>query len=423
VKRAYPRRLARSAVAIGALIGGMLPPLGAAQAYTFKILHSFCARSDCADGKIPSGLIIDGSGNLYGTAVSGADGGGLIFELSPSADKKRWQYRVIHRFCVRSPDCLHGSSPSSLIAAASGTLFGTAGGGGAYASGVVFQLAPSGSKWLYTDLFDFCSQTGNRCSRGGNPFGLTYLGASSGALWDETSDLFGIASTRVWGGVAFTFLRDGSLWKEGAAYQLDSFFVRAILPVEGGTFYATLFRGPSRNGAIVEFRFHRPRMETVLYNFCPTGDPCTDGKSPYGQLAMDGSGRVYGTAQGGKYDRGVVYAIDPTSKQYSVIYNFCSLANCEDGYNPSSGVTSDGLGGLLGIAGDGGANDGGIIFKMIDVGGWSELVLHSFCSEANCEDGTFPNGPLVGDGRGNFFGTTGGGGAHGNFGTVYELIP
>ena len=46
--------------------------------------------------------------------------------------------------------------------------------------------------------------------------------------------------------------------------------------------------------------------------------------------------------------------------------------------------------------------------------------LYSFCSQANCPDGSGPNGWLVQGFDGNFYGTTGTGGANGN-GTVFKI--
>lgn len=53
---------------------------------SFTVLYSFCAKANCADGKQPSGgVILDGSGNLFGTASGGgsANNGGTVFELKP----------------------------------------------------------------------------------------------------------------------------------------------------------------------------------------------------------------------------------------------------------------------------------------------------------------------------------------------------
>jgi len=47
-------------------------------------------------------------------------------------------------------------------------------------------------------------------------------------------------------------------------------------------------------------------------------------------------------------------------------------------------------------------------------------TLVSFCSSANCVDGSNPAGKLVADENGNLFGTTASGGTNG-FGTVFEI--
>jgi uncharacterized repeat protein (TIGR03803 family) len=50
-----------------------------------KTLYNFCAKQNCADGGEPiAPLIMDASGNFYGTTIEGGKGNsGTIFELSP----------------------------------------------------------------------------------------------------------------------------------------------------------------------------------------------------------------------------------------------------------------------------------------------------------------------------------------------------
>ena len=50
-----------------------------------QVLYNFCSRPNCADGLGPeAGLVIDASGNLYGTTnEGGAKDFGTVFELSP----------------------------------------------------------------------------------------------------------------------------------------------------------------------------------------------------------------------------------------------------------------------------------------------------------------------------------------------------
>ena len=81
----------------GALIAGTLPQRSSAAAYDETVLYSFCAQGgsggsgfNCSDGDQPyAGLIMDASGNLYGTTFSGSPynptASGRVFELIPPA--------------------------------------------------------------------------------------------------------------------------------------------------------------------------------------------------------------------------------------------------------------------------------------------------------------------------------------------------
>ena len=63
----------------------------------------------------------------------------------------------------------------------------------------------------------------------------------------------------------------------------------------------------------------------------------------------------------------------------------------------------------------------GTVFKLTPSGGsWTESVLHSFCSAANCTDGVEPVGGVVLDVHDNIYGVTPGGGTL-NLGVAYEL--
>src|SRR5208283_2479860 len=106
-----------------------------------------------------------------------------------------------------------------------------------------------------------------------------------------------------------------------------------------------------------------------------------------------------------------------------VLYNFCSQPNCVDGENPVSSLMPDGAGNFYGTTQLGGANMYGTVYELSPngAGGYNETVLYSFCSLANCTDGSYPDSYVTFDGRGNLYGTTYGGGN--GMGTVYELSP
>jgi len=53
--------------------------------WTETVVYSFCPSYGCPDGASPtSGLVLDGTGNLYGTAYFGGNSGlGTVFEVTP----------------------------------------------------------------------------------------------------------------------------------------------------------------------------------------------------------------------------------------------------------------------------------------------------------------------------------------------------
>lgn len=114
-----------------------LTPTGGGS-YTEKLLHSF--GSSTIDGNDPvDSLVMDSSGNLYGTtAAAGLYGFGTAFELSPRTGGG-WTERTLHEF----GSGVDGQFPvGNLIFDASGNLYGTTLGGGAYAYGTVFEIIP-----------------------------------------------------------------------------------------------------------------------------------------------------------------------------------------------------------------------------------------------------------------------------------------
>ncbi len=152
-----------------------------ATAQTERILHSF--NTGGQDGFNPwAGLIGDASGNLYGTTTSGgASGGGTAFELSPKAGGG-YTEKILHSFSNNGVD---GYSPlAGLIMDASGNLYGTTAYGGAHAEGTVYELLRKpGGGYAEKVLHSFLKNT----SDGNTPIGSVVLD-SSGNLYGTTQD-------------------------------------------------------------------------------------------------------------------------------------------------------------------------------------------------------------------------------------------
>ena len=98
-----------------------------------KVLYSFGHEADGRWGG--GGLISDQSRNLYGTTTDGGSGGGgTVFMLSPSQDG--WVFTLLYSLTGAS-----ASGPySNLAMDAAGNLYGTTYQGGAYGRGSVFKL-------------------------------------------------------------------------------------------------------------------------------------------------------------------------------------------------------------------------------------------------------------------------------------------
>jgi len=152
-----------------------------------KVMHTFCSETDCADGQqSQSGLIADAAGNLYGTTERGGCGAaGTVFQLHPNAAKTKWTETVLHNFCAAGD----GNNPVGRpLMDATGALFGTTVSGGATA-GVIYKLIPNGAASQETVLYNFCSlsdcadgtnsQTELALDESGNIFGTTFVGGGN----------------------------------------------------------------------------------------------------------------------------------------------------------------------------------------------------------------------------------------------------
>jgi uncharacterized repeat protein (TIGR03803 family) len=104
--------------------------------WAITTLYSF----ENVDGIYPEGgVIFDSSGNLYGVTDQGGayNSDGTVFELMPGGGGT-WTETVVHSF----GNGQDGSNPEAgLIMDASGNLYGTTNAGGAYGYGTVFEIA------------------------------------------------------------------------------------------------------------------------------------------------------------------------------------------------------------------------------------------------------------------------------------------
>jgi uncharacterized repeat protein (TIGR03803 family) len=385
----------------------------AAQASSFKVLHSFTGGTD---GCSPvGGLILDGAGNLYGTTSGGACGTcGTVFKMAPNGTET-----LLHDFTCGD----NGEGPgASLVFDKKENLYGTTVEGGSIGCGVIFTVTPTGGE---KTVHNFTGPPDDGC------------GAEGTLIIDAKGNLYGTTNGGGKGRAGTVF----ELASDGVEIVLYSFCPKepphcdrgespdaGAIEDAGGDLYGTTGSGGSQNcssGCGIVFQLAPNGSEIVLYKF--KGSP-NDGSLPEGTLLLDQFGNFDGNLRrGGRtgcdadLGCGAVFKLAPDGTE-TVSHFFNGKGG--DGGNPSGALIADGAGNLFGTTEFGGGNGCiinplgcGTVFELTPNG--TETVLHSFGKGNN---GANPVAGLVVDSAGNFYGTASEGGADG-FGTVFEISP
>jgi uncharacterized repeat protein (TIGR03803 family) len=338
--------------------------------WTETVLYSFCSATDCSDGSAPlAGVVFDAVGNLFGTTSAGKGPGctqrdcGNVFELSPTSGG--WTEKVIYSF-TGSRD---GSNPhGGVVFDGSGNLYGTTAFGGSRACrcGTIFELSPSsGDGWTESVIHTFQPNS----SDGARPY--------AGLVFDADNNLYG---TTLWGGIygqgsVFRLKPKGKRWNFALLHSFvsdrkDGFSPLASVVLDDqGAIYGTTDNGGSDDYGTV-FKLtpikNRKWKETILKTFIHT-----DGAYPASPVILDKAGNVYGTTQGGgaggSGNGGIVFKLIPSKKLWkeTVLYDFCSLTGCSDGFGPVGGLIADKAGALYGTTAYGASSNDGVVFEVV----------------------------------------------------------
>ncbi|HXE56167.1 MAG TPA: choice-of-anchor tandem repeat GloVer-containing protein, partial [Tepidisphaeraceae bacterium] len=172
----------------------------------------------------------------------------------------------------------------------------------------------------------------------------------------------------------------------------------SLLLAPNGDLYGTSWGG-GRYGQGTLFKL--PAGSSTPVALYVAGDP-TIGINPTSGLIADGNGNLYGTMTGGSDHLGSVFQFDPSTNTMT------ALATFSPGVNPDvhGHLWDDSAGNLYGTtASNGNSGGAGGIFK-VDAATHTLTMLYSF----NTYDGAFAQSGVIGDGKGNLYGTTTSGG-------------
>lgn len=325
--------------------------------------------------------------------------------------------------------------PSNVIVDASGVVYGVTQyggsgvcGGSGFGCGTVFKLTPSGSGYTKTALYSFAGG-----SDGDDP--VTGVLAQGSSLYGTT--VFGGGSTvcatsfSTGCGTVYRLVPSGSGYTESVIYAFKNAksgeTPRARLIADNkGVLYGTTEAGGAHNNGVVYALSPSGNSykERVLYKF---GGAPNDGSYPFSDLMMDGQGALYGTTiYGGSDNVGSVYKLTPAGKNYTetLLYSF---QGSTDGSKPTGDLIADPFGTLYGTTSKGGVNGLGTVFTLTPngSGGYAESIIYSF--QGPPTDGFSPSSGLISVGKVGLYGTTafGGSGCVPSYGcgTVFKVVP
>jgi len=347
----------------------------------------------------------------------------LILLGAPHTAKAQ-TYDVLYAFCSQA-NCADGGYPNAnLLLDAGGNLYGTTVEGGVEGDcktagcGSVFKISQIGTE---TVLYPF-----DVFANGLNPMG--------GLIRDQAGNLYGTTSE---GGnfLGHSLCHDhgcGTIFElspAGAETVLFAFFdidlhhqanYNGIHPFGDlamdakGNLYGT--------GSTIG-----PKYAGSVFELTPTGDESVlhwfhsythDGKYVNAGLVLDSAGNLYGTTQaGGVHQGGTVFEIDAAGTE-SVLYSFGKAKKyAANGYDLGASVMRDAQGNFYGTTLLGGKYNHGVVYKLSSTG--VETVLHDFAGQP---DGAAALGTPIMDAQGNLYGTTANGGVY-DKGAVYKLTP
>ena len=351
----------------------------------YTVLHDFTT----ATGARPvRGIILTTNGRLTGTcSEGGANSLGCVFDYNTTTSTytKRADFT----------GAVNGSFPRSrLVQVTSTRVFGVTQTGGTNGRGVLFEFNPTSG--AVTVRHHFAIGTGS------NPYSGVLL-ASNARLYGTT--LSGGATNA---GTIYEFNTTSNVHTKlvDLAVATGSAPIGELMQATGGTIYGTTTAGGSTSVGVIFSFVIAGNVYTPVHDFDNLG-----GYSSFGRLITGTDGFLYGTTnQGGPGGDGVLYRFDRITNTYTML---ADLAASGIG-SPWGGVLEDANGVLNGLCNVGGSGQSGALFRYTISSSTMNVAL-----PFNFSSGAGPNGRLVRNTNGLFYGVANTGGSA-NQGVVFS---
>jgi uncharacterized repeat protein (TIGR03803 family) len=371
----------------------LAPPLN------FTLLHTFAGGADGQGPQLP--MVLASDGNLYGSALGGQFGYGLIYRIDQAG-----QYSIVHQFRGGTNDA---GGNCFLIQGADGFIYGASESGGSPLSGygTVFRMDFAGNVTLLHRFRGVDGAIANSLVevRPGLFYGTTAIDGQLPGGREPQGTIFRMTSSG-----AFRSLHTFDQFVDGSSPQ-------GLLLGTDGVLYGTCFRdGPSPSGGTF-WKADRAGNVTVLHVF---GDPSEGGEpSP---LIQASDGNFYGNNNGGgAFSNGTIFRVT-SGGVVQVLHSFDDYGS--DGADPLGPLIQASDGFLYGTTEAGGlpVGDGthiaGVVYRMDFEGNMG--VLHSF----DFTDGWMPLAGVTEGADGLLYGSAQkGGGVSQLYGTLWRLDP
>ena len=314
----------------------------------------------------------------------------LIFLISFSLNSNA-QYTKLFDFL----DAPSGRTPNGSLISDGTFLYGMTSLGGDNGYGTIFKIKPDGSNFV--KLLDF-----NGVLNGREPIGSLYY---------DGSFLYGVTQrggTNNFGTV-FKIMPDGSGFQKLKDFtgMPDGWRPKFCTLISDGTYlYGTTIAGGAYDfGAVF-----RIKPDGSGYSIILNISGGANGENIYGSVIFDGT-HLYGmTELGGSNGVGTIFKILPDGTGYTKLFDFQSV---QSGSAPLGSLYLEG-GFLYGMTSLGGANNKGVIFKILTNGsGFTKLL------DFDGTNGGSPYGSLISQGA-FLYGLSSSNGAN-NAGTLFRI--